>query len=87
MHAKPGDRLVLKGPRVDAPDRRGRILEVGSADGTPRYVVRWTADDHVPTVLPGPGAVLRTAEEERAPIAHPLCPVAVVRPRRIGRTR
>lgn len=66
MHAKPGDWLVIKGPRVDAPEQRGRILEVHSADGTPPYVVRWTADDHMSTVFPGPDAVVLTAEEEQA---------------------
>ncbi|WP_328457857.1 MULTISPECIES: DUF1918 domain-containing protein [unclassified Amycolatopsis] len=66
MHAQPGDWLVVKGPRVDAPGQRGRILEVHSADGTPPYVVRWTADDHVSTVFPGPDAIVLTADEERA---------------------
>jgi hypothetical protein len=66
MHAQPGDWLVIKGPRVDAPDQRGRIIEVRSADGTPPYVVRWTADDHVSTVFPGPDAVVLTAAEEQA---------------------
>jgi hypothetical protein len=66
MHAKPGDWLVIKSPRVDAPEQRGRIVEVHSADGTPPYVVRWTTDDHVSTVFPGPDAVVLTAEEERA---------------------
>ncbi|MBE1495709.1 hypothetical protein H4696_002809 [Amycolatopsis lexingtonensis] len=66
MHAQPGDWLVVKGPRVDAPEQRGRILEVRSADGAPPYVVRWTADDHVSTVFPGPDAVVLTAAEEKA---------------------
>ncbi|WP_206796384.1 DUF1918 domain-containing protein [Amycolatopsis sp. MtRt-6] len=66
MHAKPGDWLVIKGPRTGAPDQRGRILEVHAADGTPPYVVRWTADDHVSTVFPGHDAVVLTAEEEQA---------------------
>lgn len=64
MHAQPGDWLVVKGPRVDAPEQRGRILEVRSADGAPPYVVRWTADDHVSTVFPGPDAIVVTAREE-----------------------
>ncbi|WP_372661330.1 DUF1918 domain-containing protein [Amycolatopsis kentuckyensis] len=66
MHAQPGDWLVVKGPRVDAPEQRGRILEVHSADGSPPYVVRWTADDHVSTVFPGPDAVVPTAGGEQA---------------------
>ena len=66
MHAKPGDWLLIKGPRVGAPDQRGRIEEVRSTDGTPPYVVRWTADDHVSTVFPGPDAVVLTAAEEEA---------------------
>jgi len=37
-----------------------------SADGTPPYVVRWTADDHVSTVFPGPDAEVLTAAEEQA---------------------
>ena len=65
MHAQPGDWLVVKGPRVDASEQRGRILEVRSADGTPPYVVRWTADDHVSTVFPGPDAVVLTTAEEQ----------------------
>ncbi|WP_370962568.1 DUF1918 domain-containing protein [Amycolatopsis sp. cg9] len=66
MHAQPGDWLVIKGTRAGAPGQRGRILEVRSPDGTPPYVVRWTADDHVSTVFPGPDAVVLTAAEERA---------------------
>lgn len=66
MHAQPGDWLVVKGPRVDAPEQRGRILEVHSVDGTPPYVVRWTADDHVSTVFPGPDAIVLTADEKQA---------------------
>lgn len=66
MHAQPGDWLVVKGPWVGAPEQRGRILEVRSAEGAPPYVVRWTADDHVSTVFPGPDAVVLTAEEEQA---------------------
>ncbi|RSD11643.1 DUF1918 domain-containing protein [Amycolatopsis eburnea] len=49
MHAQPGDWLVVKGPWVDAPEQRGRILEVRSAGGAPPYVVRWTADDRART--------------------------------------
>jgi len=70
MHAQPGDWLVVKGPRVDTPEQRGRILEVHSADGTPPYVVRWTADDHVSTVFPGPDAIVLTAAEEKAAEEH-----------------
>lgn len=64
MHAEPGDWLVVKGTRVDSPEQRGRIVEVSSADGAPPYVVRWTADDHVSTIFPGPDAVVVTAAEE-----------------------
>jgi hypothetical protein len=66
MHAQPGDWLVVKGTRVDAPEQRGRIMEVHSADGTPPYVVRWTADDHESTVFPGSDAIVLTAAEEQA---------------------
>ena len=56
MHAHPGDWLVVKSYSTDRPDKRGLIMEVHSSDGSPPYVVRWLADDHVATVFPGPDA-------------------------------
>jgi hypothetical protein len=42
------------------------ITEVRSADGSPPYVVRWLANDHIATVYPGPDALVVTAAEQEA---------------------
>ena len=65
MKAKAGDWLVIKGTHVDQADQRGLITEVHGADGAPPYVVRWLETDHVATVVPGPDAVVVTAEEQQ----------------------
>ncbi|WP_163507192.1 DUF1918 domain-containing protein [Fodinicola acaciae] len=68
MHAKTGDWLVVYGPKVDHRGKRGRILEVRSADGTPPYRVKWL-DGNEALVFPGPDAeiidtaVLREIDE------------------------
>lgn len=59
MHAREGDRLVVRGHRVGEADREGEILEVRGADGAPPYLVRWTRDEQVGLVFPGPDAVVR----------------------------
>jgi hypothetical protein len=64
MKAKVGDWLVLKGGTVERPDQRGEITEVRSADGSPPYVVRWFATEHVATVYPGPDALVITPTEQ-----------------------
>lgn len=66
MKAKVGDWLLIKGATIDQPDHRGLIIEVRSSDGSPPYVVRWLETDHVATVIPGPDAVVVTAEEQNA---------------------
>jgi hypothetical protein len=66
MKAKVGDFLVIKGTTVEQHDQRGEITEVRSADGSPPYVVRWLANDHVTTVYPGPDALVVTADEQEA---------------------
>lgn len=66
MKAKVGDWLVIKGTKVDQTDQRGIIEEVHSSDGSPPYVVRWLANDHVATVFPGPDALIVTPEEQEA---------------------
>ncbi len=72
MHAKAGDWLVIESRTVGHVVRRGQILEIRGADGTPPYVVRWTDNDHVATVYPGPDAHVLTSEElaERDRIGH-----------------
>ena len=66
MKAKVGDFLVVKGTTVEQHDQRGVITEVRSADGSPPYVVRWLATDHVATVYPGPDALVVTPAEQEA---------------------
>jgi hypothetical protein len=63
MKAQVGDWLVVKGTTVAQPDQRGLITEVRSADGSPPYVVRWSATSHEATVFPGPDALVVTSEE------------------------
>lgn len=63
MHAKPGDWLIVETSTLDRHSIRGRIEEVLSGDGQPPYRVRWTTDDHVSMVFPGPDARVVTAEE------------------------
>ena len=71
MHAQAGDWLLIEGREVGHRSRRGRIVEVRSADGTPPYLVRWL-DGHEALVFPGPDARVVDAEElariERAEI-------------------
>jgi hypothetical protein len=66
MKAKVGDFLVVKGTTVEQHDHRGVITEVRTPDGSPPYVVRWLANDHVTTVYPGPDAIVVTAAEQEA---------------------
>ena len=66
MKAKVGDLLVVKGTTVERHDQRAVITEVRSDDGSPPYVVRWLADDHIATVYPGPDALVVTAAEQAA---------------------
>jgi len=66
MKAKVGDFSVVEGTTNEKHDQRGVITEVRSADGSPPYVVRWLATDHVATVYPGPDALIVTPAEQEA---------------------
>ncbi|CDO11002.1 DUF1918 domain-containing protein [Mycolicibacterium cosmeticum] len=63
MRAKVGDWLIVKGPTVGQPERRGVITDVRSGDGVPPYIVRWLDSDAETMVFPGPDAVVETADE------------------------
>jgi hypothetical protein len=63
MYANPGDWLVVETSTVDRHSIRGHIEEVLSDNGEPPYRVRWTHDDHVALVFPGPDARVLTPEE------------------------
>lgn len=52
MQAAVGDRVIIRGKTVEAPDRHGTITEVRGEDGDGPYVVKFD-DGHESVVLPG----------------------------------
>ncbi|TFB58252.1 DUF1918 domain-containing protein [Cryobacterium sp. Hz7] len=52
MHAAQGDRVVIRGKTVEAPDRHGEIVEVRGLDGEPPYLVRFS-EGHESILFPG----------------------------------
>lgn len=56
MHARPGDRIVIRSGLLGAPVRDGEVLEVEHEDGSPPYLVRWSDDGHSSLFYPGPDA-------------------------------
>ena len=54
MHAHIDDEIVVRSHHLDAPSRRGRILEVRGPADTEPFLVRW--DDTHSTSLVFPGA-------------------------------
>ncbi|MBB1154491.1 MULTISPECIES: DUF1918 domain-containing protein [Amycolatopsis] len=67
MCAQPGDWLVVKSGRAEAPDRYGRIVAVGTPDGGPPFTVRWFLGGYVSTIFPGPDALVLTEAQRKAP--------------------
>ena len=63
MRAHQGDWLVVETAALDRRSLRGRIEEVTGPDGEPPFRVRWTEDDHVSIVFPGPDARVVTQHE------------------------
>ncbi len=65
--AQRGDVVVIRGHAVDAPDRRGVIVDVRGADGGPPFVVQWLDDTsdqpHDVLFFPGSDADIEHAEE------------------------
>jgi hypothetical protein len=56
MHAKVGDRIVIKGHHVGERDRDCQVIEVRGPDGGSPYVVRWEGTDHDTLFFPGSDA-------------------------------
>ncbi len=54
MYARPGDRIVVRGIRLEGPIRDGEIIEVEHEDGSPPYRVRWSDTGHESLFFPGP---------------------------------
>ncbi|MTD54598.1 DUF1918 domain-containing protein [Amycolatopsis pithecellobii] len=63
MRAHAGDWIVVKSRTVGGAEQRGRIMEVGSPEGAPPYVVHWMQDDRVSTFFPGTDAQVLTPDE------------------------
>jgi hypothetical protein len=63
MRAHPGDWLVVETATVDRHSIRGRIEEVSGPAGEPPFRVRWSGDDRVSIVFPGPDARVLTQKE------------------------
>ncbi len=66
MHAKVGDRIVIKGHHVGEPDRDCEIIEVRGPDGGPPYFVRWGDSGHESLFFPGPDASIQHLEASAA---------------------
>ena len=52
MKAVAGDRIIIRGTKVESTDRHGQILEVRGVDGAPPYLVRFD-DGHETIMFPG----------------------------------
>ncbi|MGA8218024.1 MAG: DUF1918 domain-containing protein [Solirubrobacterales bacterium] len=52
LHARPGDRLVVRGHHQGEAPRDAEVLRALGADGGPPYLVRWE-DGHEAEVFPG----------------------------------
>ncbi|WP_081882112.1 DUF1918 domain-containing protein [Cryobacterium sp. MLB-32] len=57
MRASQGDRIIIRGKTVEAPDRHGEVTEIRGTDGGPPYLVRFD-DGHETMVFPGPDFVV-----------------------------
>lgn len=57
MRASVGERILIRGTTVEAPDRHGEIVEVRGDDGAPPYLVRFD-DGHETLVFPGSDATV-----------------------------
>ncbi|MFG2177724.1 DUF1918 domain-containing protein [Streptomyces abikoensis] len=66
MRAHLGDRLVVESPTTGATKRDGEIVGLRHTDGTPPYDVRWSDNDKVTLVYPGPDAHVQHLEHEAA---------------------
>jgi hypothetical protein len=68
MHAKPGDRLVIKGHRVGEHEKDAEILEVHGENGEPPYLVRWADDGHEGLIFPGSDASVERGRTANRPV-------------------
>ncbi|MDY7103380.1 MAG: DUF1918 domain-containing protein [Actinomycetota bacterium] len=66
MHARPGDRIVVRGHRVADADRRCLILDVPGGGDRPPYHVRWGDAGPESLFFPGPDATVLHTDREPA---------------------
>jgi hypothetical protein len=64
MHAKIGDHLIVRGPRLDMPNRDAEVIEVRGKDGLPPYLIRWSDTGHEGLYFPGSDSVVETHDGE-----------------------
>lgn len=65
LHARPGDRLVVRGHHQGEPQRDAEILEVLGEDGGPPYLVRWE-DGHEAEIFPGSDVFIQHFEKPKS---------------------
>lgn len=56
LHAKPGDRLVIRGHHLGEVERDAEILEARGPGGTAPFLVRWEDSGHTTLLYPGSDA-------------------------------
>ena len=56
MHARPGDRIVIRSRTIGGPVRDAEVLGVAHEDGSPPYRVRWSDNGHEGLFFPGADA-------------------------------
>ena len=66
MQAHIGDRIVIKGHRVDQPVRDCEVIEIHGPDGGPPYLVRWSDSGHETLFFPGSDATIDHLEHTGA---------------------
>lgn len=66
LEARQGDLLIVRGRRVNIPDREAEILEVRGEGGRPPYLVRWSDDGREGLVFPGSDAKIQPRSSARS---------------------
>lgn len=71
MKAEVGDHLIVESPVTGKPRREGEIVGLHHENGEPPYDVRWTDNDHVSVVFPGPDAHIQHHTDRPDVPGHP----------------
>jgi Domain of unknown function (DUF1918) len=62
LHARPGDRLVVRGHHQGEQPKDAEVLKVLGENGAPPYLVRWE-DGHESEVFPGSDVFIQHFDE------------------------